>query len=179
MSDISPNSSDSGAADARDADFAFMMREPMMGLKSFSGQGPVPARAWLRRFEAIAKALNWSQAQRFAKFRLYLTGPAADWYYLKVDLANEPVQTYEELKSLFLEDYEDTEQAYECMLKRKQGDCEDVKSYILSKIQLCRSYNEDMTENEVMRYVKEGLKESACLCQAEQLLHYNSLLSIH
>ena len=164
MSDTSP-SSDSGDVDApgpraaRTEDFLhFNMREPLLGLKNFSGQNRIPARAWLRRYEAIAKALNWTETQKFSKFRLYLTGTAADWYYLKVDLADDPVLTYEDLKRLFLGDFEDTEEAYESMLSRKQGETEDVKSYILSKIQMCRSYNEDMPEAEVIRYVKEGLK---------------------
>ena len=57
-----------------------------------------------------------------------MTGTAAYFYYLKVDLADDPVLTYEDLKRLFLRDFEDTEEAYESMLSRKQGETEDVKS---------------------------------------------------
>ena len=76
MSGTSP-SSYSGDVDApgpraarTDHFLHFNIREPLLGLKNISGQSRIPARAWLRRYEAIAKALNWTETQKFAKFHL-------------------------------------------------------------------------------------------------------------
>ena len=51
------------------------------GIKTFSGLGQGSPRVWLRRFNALAKALGWDDEQKLEKFQFYLTGPASDWYY--------------------------------------------------------------------------------------------------
>ena len=134
----------------------FMGRANMLGIRPFSGRNGESARSWLRKYDAFAAAMGWSDTQSFQKFRLYLTGSAADWYYLKIDLASEEERPsdYQALKELFLTSYEDLDSAYDNMLRRSQGANEDVHSYILSKAQLCMSYNEDMNSGVMIRHRK-------------------------
>ena len=105
----------------------------------------------------MSDSMGLSSRQRFVKFSANLTGPASHPYYTTISLGNF-VSDYKGLKGAFLDRFEDSKLTYRLMHRRVQEKDKDVRSYILTKVQLCKSYNEDMPDEELMRLVKMGLK---------------------
>ncbi|RWS03246.1 retrovirus-related Pol polyprotein from transposon 297-like protein [Dinothrombium tinctorium] len=115
------------------------------------------AAKWIKSYESVATALNWSEESKFRKFRAYLTGPAADWYDVCVESREEQPKSYEELRKMFLEEFHHEDEILMRIKERKQLSHESVQTYIYSKVQMCQQLDNKMSDAEILRCVYEGM----------------------
>ena len=134
-----------------------LMSSSLYSLPSFNGDSSKSATAWLTKFEMICSHFNWSDEQAKARFRNFMSGPASNWYRLRIESSQELLEM-NLIKRIFLEDFAD-EDKLEKMRKRKLNRFEKIQSYVYDKVSLCKNVNKLMTGEEILNYVYEGMPE--------------------
>ncbi|RWR99046.1 hypothetical protein B4U79_17084, partial [Dinothrombium tinctorium] len=126
-------------------------------ISSFNGTPNQDAARWLEEFDYVAATNNWSDKARIDRLPLYLEGIARDWYNIFVKNKRLKWIDVEALfKRYFLpSDYSEYLKAQ--MLQRLQRIGELTAHYVCAKLALCYRYNEQMTEEEVLKHVMQGL----------------------
>lgn len=135
-------------------------RYPAPSIKQFSGEGTDQAGIWLEKFETQADSLKLDENTKLIKFPTYLTGFAASWYVVKIKSkkgSEGEIKTYKDLRECFLNEFENDDRLFNQILTRKQRADEGTHCYVMKMAELCKTYKGNITDDEVIRYIKAGL----------------------
>ena len=116
---------------------------------------------YLFRFEMIAKANKWKDADKVDQIYHYLRGNAEKCYE-DVIKANSSI-TWAELKNILEERFKKRNGrvgALEKMLKRKQSEDETFRNYFYDKLALIRQMDDKMKIEDKITYLIQGTKNS-------------------
>ncbi|KAI1304663.1 Retrovirus-related Pol polyprotein from transposon [Halotydeus destructor] len=140
-------------------------------LEQFSGDGGYDIISWLKKFDGVADANRWDDAARLRRVKLYLKGPALDWYELNID-GNPDAPTWWASKSntepgvrnllrKFAIPTDFLEHLKRAMKDKHQAENESVKYYMVKKRLLCKRLIDNgypMTEEKIMKEIYRGMK---------------------
>ena len=134
------------------------LNELVMKPEPFDGERPRPRR-WISDYEEAMLANGWSEEIAIKYFPTFLKGSAKDWYL--TDVRPEPVTKWEDVKSLFINnylgesDYQQLSLAIEAM-RQRQG--ESVSSFIPRARRLMLLLTPDLPEREQVQQLKLKLR---------------------
>ncbi|XP_053213836.1 uncharacterized protein LOC128397176 [Panonychus citri] len=131
-----------------------LMSSSLYTVPTFRGDDNSNAKAWMKKFETISEHFEWSDDQKRLRFKSHLAGPAANWYYLRVEQAE--ITEFSSIKERFIGDFTGEDQL-EKMKRRKLNKFEKIQSYVYDKVGLCKEVNKNMTEDEILNYIYEGM----------------------
>ena len=103
-------------------------------ITTFKGDDNSSASDWINKFEKLCSHFNWNNEQAKVRFSSYLSGPATNWYGLRV----APDSSFETIKEMFLLDFGD-EDKLQKMRRRKLNRFEKIQAYVYDKVSLCKN----------------------------------------
>lgn len=149
-------------------------------IKAFKGKGS--ASDFLDRFEVFAQSNEWTAATKLLRVTAYLKKQAFTWLLnrvlkqLKTGLDNRkhmtilpiseavpgdsPQEQWDNFCYLLKDEYpgvRSQERKLEILIERDKKKEETLSNYVSDKVCLCLRYNELMSEQEQITYVKKGL----------------------
>ncbi|KAI1305916.1 hypothetical protein HDE_01055 [Halotydeus destructor] len=129
-------------------------------IKSFSGDDPnkEDILEWMERFEAAAE--NLKDAAKLKKLRIFLTGPAADWYFVNVQ-DRQPVLSYSEVVTKMKDHFQSSSDPIalrQQLVSIKQDPSKPVQNFITAVQRICKRINPAMAEDEKVNHVLNGLE---------------------
>ncbi|RWS28097.1 hypothetical protein B4U80_13688 [Leptotrombidium deliense] len=127
-------------------------------MKPFRDNDVNDPNTFIKQFEGLAKSCGWNDETKVSKLRAYLNGPSYNWYLLVIE-PDLPMQ-FEEVKQKFLEEFDPENDLLIKLKNRKQLEHETVQAYVYDKVLLCQRLNENMTDNEVLNFLYDGLRDS-------------------
>ena len=131
---------------------------------NFSGAANDSVDDFVRRFQRIGKALEWTDQQLLQQAPIYLTDFAATWYDKETqDGVSNPWTTWDDLKKALIARFRprDILQRYKAELRRcRQQKGEDVSTYFNKKAALCYQVYPKMSDTDVIEQLKDGLLSS-------------------
>ncbi|RWS22967.1 hypothetical protein B4U80_07831 [Leptotrombidium deliense] len=109
-------------------------------------------------FETLSDANRWSEETKIKKLQLYLRESARDWYDCYVKDTNK---TWEEVLDSLKENFlpANTDRFLKEQIRsRSQYPGESVTNYILTKQKLCKRYDQNMLQADMLDYIFEGIE---------------------
>jgi hypothetical protein len=142
-----------------------MMNQDLPRIEYFSGSCNEDVTEWIANYETQAKLRKWDNELRLRKVGAYLKNTASDWHRYCVENLKNPIVDWdifvELMKKTFLSD--DASSCIKKKLKdRKQGLNEAVSNYILEKKILCMKLDSNMSDEEVIEYMYQGMQPEMC-----------------
>lgn len=125
------------------------------------------ARSWLKRYEDVMNVNGYGDHQKLLRARAYLSGEASQWYTKALTI--KPDADWYGLKSLFLRDFCGMD-SYQFLRRRldeaRQKPNEHPSTYLSRVVDICREFNPNMSEDEMLKKLANGMNQST----------YNSLV---
>lgn len=126
---------------------------------TFSGTTEENAADFLKRFNIVANLNGWSEPIRKQQFQVALTGVALKWH---TDYwAEHSNATWGQLEKHFRNAFPHFNR---CKLERElvnreQGKNEDLNSYYYNMKDLCRKFDPNMKDSEIVRRITTGMRQ--------------------
>lgn len=153
-------------------------------LEVFSGHPSQDVTLWVEEFKDRARASGWDEEITLANIPDYLTGTAKNWYNLCVrDIEPSNVATVDSskkvldlLKTNFLP--EENEEFLRSEIEKMRQKDEPVGNYLINKRALCKRFNPNMENKELVRLLLIGMNtDIASKCFEKRPQDFESLLS--
>uniref|UniRef100_A0ABD2VZA1 RNA-directed DNA polymerase n=1 Tax=Trichogramma kaykai TaxID=54128 RepID=A0ABD2VZA1_9HYME len=145
-------------------------------IRDFDGlESSADALAWLRQLESTASLHKWTEAIAFETARSRLTGAARNWYYTNIT----EIVNWRTFRASFRDTFT-TEKSltdkWQEMQKRSQGQDEDVRTYYLDKLRLCKALKFSIDEIKTQIAVGLWSRNTAAAVMSQSYLDENDLL---
>ena len=128
---------------------------------SLTGEPGDAVESWLRKFNLIAKALEWADARKLVQAPLYLKLFAANWLDKETkDGTVTPWGNWVDFSAALIMRFrpKDLIQRYKMdMRRRRQRTDEDIGYYFNDKITRCCLVNPKMEDEDVIQQLRDGL----------------------
>lgn len=137
-------------------------KKPFFKPGKFTGNISDSISSFLKKYERAAKINGWTNDEKAQYLVAFLEGPAIT-FYENLENKNEGTPTWHTLEKAFREEYEPITQIdllRTVLQKRKQLDDELTVTYINDAESLCRRIDPLMSEQEIVRNIRKGLKPS-------------------
>lgn len=136
---------------------------PLISAGTFNGLQSENPNEFIDKYEIAAKSNNWQNRTKVNLFPAHLAGNALAWhtYYTK----NGQVDNWEELKTKFIDTFRPVAQANSLQLildKKVQQRDQSALNYFLEILAICRRYDQDITDKQIINYVIQGLQPEIC-----------------
>ncbi|RWS26798.1 enzymatic polyprotein endonuclease reverse-like protein [Leptotrombidium deliense] len=123
-------------------------------MRPFHSSDVESATDFIRSYDTHAVSNNWNNEIKAKRFSSFLTGPALKWFHVKIAGFG---YEYDDIKRIFLTDFDPHDELLTQLRERKQYSGESTQNYVYEKILLCKKLNDDMTDQELLHFVYEGL----------------------
>ncbi len=136
----------------------FKENVPLIQIQNFHGLPTESARDWLLKFEIAANSNRWSETTKINLLPSYLVGTALDWF-LGFHRFNKE-NSWSTWKNGFLEaftKYSANEDLKVILENKIQHEGESTISYFWEILSLCKKINENMSEEEIIDNIKQGM----------------------
>ena len=129
--------------------------------EDFDGN-PIKARTWFQDFLYCAKVNRWSNTLKAKRFPAFLKGSARNWY--RVSIMDTRIEfDFEEIRKqfevVFLPQSTRRAIAHEIEVKRQHAN-EPVSNFIMDMRLLCKQYDKEMGEDEIIDKIRIRLLKS-------------------
>lgn len=134
-------------------------KKPYFKPGTFSGLISDNIHTFLKKYERAAKINSWSDTEKSQFLVAFLEGPAIT-FYENLE-TNTGIPAWPELEKLIRQEYEpitNIDMLRSVLEKRKQLDDELTVTYINEAESLCKRINPDMSQDEIVRNIRKGLK---------------------
>ena len=116
---------------------------------------------WIDEYEKSAKALGWTDSDKFIRIPMYLKGSADDYYnnYCKEDIASRPT-TWDGHKQKLIEFFLPADHITYLKSKLRslrQSYGQSASSFVLTIQRLCRKINPNMIEADIIDTARTSL----------------------
>lgn len=135
---------------------------PLISAGSFSGLPSENCNDFIDKYQLASESNKWQPQTKLTLFQTHLQGTALSWFkHYKSKQPNQTIDNWETLKRDFIEAFTPLAQSQnlQLILERKfQGEDEPSQNYFLDVIMICRRYQPDITDQQIIQYVLQGLK---------------------
>lgn len=125
----------------------------------FSGDTGRDPQKWLKEYERISKFNKWDDTVSLANVFFYLEGTARQWYENNEEKLTSWEAFKAELQKYFGDAQRQKSQAEERLKCRAQRPTETTKSYIQDVLELCKTVDPRMKEDEKVAHLMKGVAE--------------------
>ena len=131
---------------------------------NFTGGAGDPVDVWLKKFNRIAKALDWDDKRKLVQVPIYLSSFGGNWWDKETEEGTKtPWASWKNFEDALIKRFrpKDLIMRYKAeMRRRRQKVDEDISDYFNDKMSKCYLVNPKMDDDDVIQQLKEGLLDT-------------------